>query len=111
MNYTFYYGFCCRSDRNYSVTFFKIITQVLQAADDDATLQAMSLSERDEKPKLMPRWPTRVFVSEIVQKLMTVCDSERAHLDLSLAKELQVSVVRMTKFIIFISLELLFLPA
>lgn len=38
----------------------------------------------------MPRWPTRVFGFEVVQKLMAVCDSERAHLDLALAKELQV---------------------
>uniref|UniRef100_A0A158R4G2 HEAT repeat-containing protein 5B n=1 Tax=Syphacia muris TaxID=451379 RepID=A0A158R4G2_9BILA len=62
-----------------------------KGVDDDVTLQSMSLSERDEKPKLLPRWPTRVFVSEIVQKLMTVCNNERAHLDLSLAKELQIS--------------------
>uniref|UniRef100_F1KQ33 HEAT repeat-containing protein 5B n=1 Tax=Ascaris suum TaxID=6253 RepID=F1KQ33_ASCSU len=61
-----------------------------ECADDDATLQS-STEGRDDKPKLMPRWPTRVFATQIVQKLMTVCETERAHLDLALAKELQMS--------------------
>lgn len=46
--------------------------------------------DREDKVKVMPRWPTRVFATEIVQRLMYICDTERAHLDLALAKELQV---------------------
>lgn len=42
------------------------------------------------RKKVMPRWPTRVFGFEVVQKLMAACDTERAHFDLALAKELQV---------------------
>ncbi|CAJ0939252.1 unnamed protein product, partial [Mesorhabditis belari] len=57
---------------------------------DDVTL-AGPKGAVAEKGKVMPRWPTRVFVTQIVQRLMTVCDSERAHLDLALAKELQIS--------------------
>jgi hypothetical protein len=60
--------------------------------DDDDTLQvATSGSHAIERGKLSPRWATRVFAAEIVQRLMGVCDSERAHLDLALAKELQIA--------------------
>ncbi|VDM38431.1 unnamed protein product [Toxocara canis] len=48
-----------------------------ECVDDDATLQS-STEGRDDKPKLMPRWPTRVFATEIVQRLMTISSSGRA---------------------------------
>ena len=41
--------------------------------------------------KLAPRWQTRVFATEIVRKLIGLCEAERAHFDLALAKELQLS--------------------
>lgn len=44
-----------------------------------------------DKGKVLPRWPTRAFAMDVVQKLLSVCDTERAHLDLALAKELQLS--------------------
>lgn len=60
--------------------------------DDDATLHVgSSRSAVPDKGKVQPRWPTRVFATQVVQRLMSVCDTERAHLDLSLAKELQMS--------------------
>uniref|UniRef100_A0A914XTE3 HEAT repeat-containing protein 5B n=1 Tax=Plectus sambesii TaxID=2011161 RepID=A0A914XTE3_9BILA len=59
--------------------------------DDDETLQAPSAATQLDKQKLSPRWPTRVFAAEIVQKLIALCETERAHLDLALAKELQLS--------------------
>ncbi|KAJ1347297.1 hypothetical protein KIN20_002323 [Parelaphostrongylus tenuis] len=60
--------------------------------DDDATFQVGDArSAVQDKGKVQPRWPTRVFATQIVQRLMSVCDTERAHLDLSLAKELQMS--------------------
>ncbi|WKY11163.1 hypothetical protein Q1695_003033 [Nippostrongylus brasiliensis] len=60
--------------------------------DDDATLQVGgSKSAIPDKGKVQPRWPTRVFATQVVQRLMSVCDTERAHLDLPLAKELQMS--------------------
>ncbi|TKR87612.1 hypothetical protein L596_011984 [Steinernema carpocapsae] len=61
--------------------------------DDEDTLAGNTLAPGGqlERPKLAPRWPTRVFALEIVQRLMSVCESERAHLDLALAKELQMS--------------------
>ncbi|KAK0412174.1 hypothetical protein QR680_006073 [Steinernema hermaphroditum] len=61
--------------------------------DDEDTLAGNTLAAGGqlERPKLAPRWPTRVFALETVQRLMAVCESERAHLDLALAKELQMS--------------------
>lgn len=38
--------------------------------------------------RVAPRWHTRVFAFDIVQRLLALCDSARAHLDLALAKEL-----------------------
>ncbi|VDL87813.1 unnamed protein product [Nippostrongylus brasiliensis] len=42
-----------------------------------------------------PEFPGHVileqFQAQVVQRLMSVCDIERAHLDLPLAKELQMS--------------------
>ena len=40
-------------------------------------------------PTVAPRWPTRVFASESVQKIMRVCEQQRAHFDLALARELK----------------------
>ncbi|XP_003366850.1 HEAT repeat-containing protein 5B [Trichinella spiralis] len=37
------------------------------------------------------RWPSRVFAVQLVQKLITACEGERAHFDLALAKELQMN--------------------
>lgn len=45
----------------------------------------------------MSRWSTRVFGFEILRKLMAACDTERAHLDLALAKELQVLLIKIFK--------------
>ncbi|KAF8386081.1 soap-1 [Pristionchus pacificus] len=60
--------------------------------DDDMQLHASSGRPGvEEKQKLAARWPTRVFACQIVRRLMAVCESERAHLDLALAKELQLS--------------------
>ncbi|EJD76264.1 HEAT repeat containing 5B [Loa loa] len=59
--------------------------------DDDVTLQSVTVVSREERMKVMPRWPSRVFATELVQKVMSVCETERAHFDLALAKELQIS--------------------
>lgn len=40
-------------------------------------------------PTVAPRWPTRVFVSESVQKMISVCEQQRAHFDLALARQLK----------------------
>uniref|UniRef100_A0AC34Q6C8 HEAT repeat-containing protein 5B n=1 Tax=Panagrolaimus sp. JU765 TaxID=591449 RepID=A0AC34Q6C8_9BILA len=59
--------------------------------DDEDTFQVSSGLPDKSREKVSPRWPTRIFAFDIVQKLMGVCDFERAHLDFALAKELQTS--------------------
>lgn len=59
--------------------------------DPCISFQTPSAASQVDKQKLSPRWPTRVFAAEIVQKLIALCETERAHLDLALAKELQLS--------------------
>ncbi|KAL3097039.1 hypothetical protein niasHS_002755 [Heterodera schachtii] len=54
---------------------------------DEDTLQHVG-DEHRPKAKVLPRWHTRVFAFDIVQRLLTLCETERAHLDLALAKEL-----------------------
>uniref|UniRef100_A0A914GR10 HEAT repeat-containing protein 5B n=1 Tax=Globodera rostochiensis TaxID=31243 RepID=A0A914GR10_GLORO len=55
--------------------------------NDDETLHHMG-DERRLRAKVLPRWHTRVFAFDIVQRLLSLCETERAHLDLALAKEL-----------------------
>lgn len=62
--------------------------------DDDDALQSAYLGESRVRDRVSPRWPTRVFAFTIVRKLMSLCDTERAHLDPVLAKEIQASVLR-----------------
>lgn len=62
-----------------------------EEGDDDTNLAGMSSFMEEDKGKVQPRWPTKVFTMEIVNRLMSVCDTERAHLDLALAKELQLT--------------------
>src|SRR5262249_25692699 len=61
--------------------------------DDSARLgpaePTMTMSESRRGGAVSPRWQTRVFAMHIVSKIMHCCESERAHLDLALAKELQ----------------------
>jgi hypothetical protein len=61
-----------------------------QNTNDDDILQ-LDGTEKRFREKLSPRWPCRVFAFDVVQRLLALCDTERAHLDLALAKELQMS--------------------
>lgn len=50
----------------------------------------MTINEVPEThPKVSPRWPTRIFATECVRKIIGVCESKRAHIDLALARELR----------------------
>lgn len=54
---------------------------ILQSYDQDSFIK--------ERDKILPhRWASRVFVFDIVQRIMTVCGAGRAHDDLVLTKEL-----------------------
>ena len=49
----------------------------------------MTAGEAPEEthPKVDPRWPTRVFATECIKKIIIVCQSKQAHFDLALARE------------------------
>nr|CAD2191193.1 unnamed protein product [Meloidogyne enterolobii] len=60
--------------------------------DDDDNLHGSTPSNTkigSTEILIHPRWPTRCFAFEIVQRLLAVCDTDKAHLDLALAKELK----------------------
>lgn len=59
------------------------------AEDDDDQEEFHAGPEQSTHPAVQPRWPTRVFAMECVQKIMGACDSsgEGAHFDLVKAKE------------------------
>ncbi|KAI6188999.1 HEAT repeat-containing protein 5B [Aphelenchoides besseyi] len=87
------------SDQN--VTVGNSITSTMKEDEDDEdALQSIQLGESKSRDKVAPRWPTRVFAFAIVRKLMTVCETERAHLDLALAKELQMSSNGRTDYLV-----------
>lgn len=57
---------------------------------EEDTIKVGTLDE-DQFSRMVPRYQTRVFAVEIVRKIISLCENERAHFDLALAKELQMS--------------------
>nr|XP_032522705.1 HEAT repeat-containing protein 5B [Danaus plexippus plexippus] len=57
--------------------------------DDDDQAEFHAESEQATHPAVQPRWPTRVFAMECIQKVMGACEAtgESAHFDLVKAKE------------------------
>ena len=55
--------------------------------DDDTVIQVKQESDLS-KLSVAPRWPTRVFAIDCLLKTMAACEGNRAHVDLALAKEL-----------------------
>ena len=56
-------------------------------ADEGGGMTAGEAPE-ETHPKVDPRWPTRVFATECIKKIITVCQSrQQAHFDLALARE------------------------
>lgn len=57
-------------------------------------------------PKVDPRWPTRVFATSCIKKIVAVCQSKQAaHFDLALARERRQESGEGTMCLIWISLE------
>ena len=56
--------------------------------DDQAEFHADESSK--QRQTVTPRWPTRVFAAQCVRRVIAACMIDKqAHLDLSLAKEMQ----------------------
>lgn len=49
----------------------------------------MTAGEAPEEthPKVDPRWPTRVFATGCIKKIIMVCQSRHSHFDLALARQ------------------------
>ncbi|XP_077993059.1 HEAT repeat-containing protein 5B-like [Glandiceps talaboti] len=56
-----------------------------EGGDDEQTFKAPDVVVTH--PKVPPRWPTRVFATESVRKVISVCDGNTVHFDLALARE------------------------
>ncbi|KRX39676.1 HEAT repeat-containing protein 5B [Trichinella murrelli] len=61
------------------------------AQDEQQEDDAWHVAESSREQERSSRWPSRVFAVQLVQKLITACEGERAHFDLALAKELQMN--------------------
>ncbi|XP_046971880.1 HEAT repeat-containing protein 5B [Vanessa cardui] len=61
----------------------------LDAEGDDDQAEFHAESEQSTHPAVQPRWPTRVFAMECIQKIMGACEAtgDSAHFDLVKAKE------------------------
>ncbi|GBP42418.1 HEAT repeat-containing protein 5B [Eumeta japonica] len=61
----------------------------LEVEGDDDQVEFHADSDQNTHPPVQPRWPTRVFAMECVQKIMSACEAtgENAHFDLVKAKE------------------------
>lgn len=59
--------------------------------DDDMDMEYHA-EDTTTHPAIQPRWPTRVFAAECVQKIISSCENSNvAHFDLHLAKEYQLT--------------------
>ena len=54
-------------------------------ADEGGGMTAGEAPE-ETHPKVDPRWPTRVFATECIKKIVIVCQSRHAHFDLVQAR-------------------------
>ncbi|XP_055635058.1 HEAT repeat-containing protein 5B isoform X2 [Toxorhynchites rutilus septentrionalis] len=63
-------------------------------ADDD-NIEFHAEDNQATHPAVQPRWPTRVFAAECVRRIILTCEnSNAAHFDLLLAKEMQITKSR-----------------
>lgn len=60
--------------------------------DDDMDMEYHAEENTSSHPAVQPRWPTRVYASSCVRKIISTCElANAAHFDLLLAKELQMT--------------------
>ena len=83
-------------------TWLSLLREVLTVSNDldkDAKEEeeededAEEFTVNEDRESIWPRWPTRVFAAECLRKIIDECchGGNRAHYDLSLAKEMQLS--------------------
>ncbi|XP_061173824.1 HEAT repeat-containing protein 5B-like isoform X2 [Saccostrea echinata] len=57
--------------------------------EEDAGLEFKASAPDVTHPTVAPRWPTRVFATECLQKILLACEGIQAHFDLELAREIK----------------------
>ncbi|KAK3093785.1 hypothetical protein FSP39_020183 [Pinctada imbricata] len=57
--------------------------------DEDAGIGFKAAEPDVTHPTVAPRWPTRVFASDCLQRIIIACEGEEAHFDLDKARELK----------------------
>lgn len=63
--------------------------------NDDDNIEFHAEDNQSSHPQIQPRWPTRVFASECVRKIITSCEQANpVHFDMLAAKELQITKAR-----------------
>lgn len=63
--------------------------------NDDDNIEFHAEDNQSSHPQIQPRWPTRVFASECVRKIITACEQANpVHFDMLAAKELQITKSR-----------------
>ncbi|XP_063696087.1 HEAT repeat-containing protein 5B isoform X3 [Culicoides brevitarsis] len=63
--------------------------------NDDDNIEFHAEDNQASHPQIQPRWPTRVFASECVRKIITACEQANpVHFDMLAAKELQITKAR-----------------
>lgn len=63
--------------------------------NDDDNIEFHAEDNQSTHPQVQPRWPTRVFASECVRKIIAACEqSNPVHFDMLAAKEIQMTKAR-----------------
>ncbi|XP_022329177.2 HEAT repeat-containing protein 5B-like isoform X3 [Crassostrea virginica] len=57
--------------------------------EEDAELEFKANAPDVTHPTVAPRWPTRVFATECLQKILLACEGVQANFDLELAREIK----------------------
>ncbi|KAJ8308625.1 hypothetical protein KUTeg_013499 [Tegillarca granosa] len=61
-------------------------------SEDEDDEEEIKVTEADvTHPTVAPRWPTRVFATDCLRKIIAVCEGDETHFDLEKAKELKAS--------------------
>lgn len=63
---------------------------ILDDENDDDQVEFHTTENKSSQTTIHPRWPTRVFATECVRKIIAACEADNPqHFDLHVAKELQ----------------------
>ncbi|CAG0883432.1 unnamed protein product [Darwinula stevensoni] len=73
--------------------------------EGDGDMEEVFGAEEEQKthPSLPPRWPTRVFAAQCVQRIISLCEDDPVHFDIAAARELALSKGRGDALVLHLS--------